>query len=176
MDIYQAIDAFPKTVEQYSTKASQRDVEKVVSTIDRIKNTNPPVYNERAIAEFLMGRSTHLTTLVDDYFVKSMSEEFPLIDDKLFELKRHLTLVKEGRKYSVMRDNTELESTKDKEKRKIQTKEITIPLFAYTPLFGDHISKLGTFSNSTRKKYDAYGDMIAVNERTSLEAKLPGSI
>ncbi len=77
--------------------------------------------------EFLDGRATHLKQLVEDYFVKSMSHEFPLIDEGLFGLKRQITLVKQkGGKYMAVSDVVGEEKTEPKTDKKDKTNTKTL--------------------------------------------------
>src|SRR3989344_9573305 len=111
-------------LDKYSNRTSDREVSRVATDIGRVKDLNPPVYNSRGIEEFLRGRAIHLKQLVDEYFVKSMSHEFPLIDEGLFNLKRHLTMTKKGKIYTVVRDDTEQSREKANESVRAETKTI----------------------------------------------------
>ena len=182
----EAIEQFPQMLDKYSNRTSDREVSRVATDIGRVKDLNPPVYNSRGIEEFLRGRATHLKQLVDEYFVKSMSHEFPLIDDGLFELKRQITLVRKGKEYIAVNDVVGEEKDKPEETKenKIVRRVVTVPLFAYTPLFeGEHKTKLGIFSrtkNRIKAVIDSDGDInnyrYTSRQKISIEAKLSGSI
>lgn len=171
-----AIQEFPKTLEQHSTKVEDEQLEGIVGGIDRLRSQNPSVYDERAVARYLQERSRTLKGLVEEYFIASIANKFPLISDELFQLKRNLTLRAEGKTWKVVRDDTEAEQgAQEKEKvgRKIVTRRIEVPLFAYTPLFdGKHTAKLGGFTKQTGSYWsDSY-----TRTTVTIEAKLPGSI
>ncbi len=172
----EAISQFPKTLERHSKQANDGEIDKALADIGRVKNLNPPAYNEKTIGEFLKGRAIHLKQLVDEYFVKSMSHEFPLIDESLFNLKRHLTITKKGKIYTVVRDDTGQSREKVEENVGAKTKTIIVPLFAYTPLFREnHIAKLGGLSTS-EPGHDQFNEPIIRKTTLTLEARLPGSI
>ena len=168
------IEKFPETIKRYSTTVEDEQLEPIIDGIDRLRQQNPAVYDEKAVARYLHGRTKTLKGLVDEYFVASIAHKFPLLSDELFGLKRHLTLIGQGKTWRVVRDDTEIEeydaSQERKEKAKI--KRIRVPLFAYTPLFdGKHTAKLGSFS---RTRTNGYGNTYRTT--VTIEAKLPGSI
>lgn len=169
-----AITEFPKIIERYSTKVESKQLELIVRGIDRLRQQNPAVYDERTVAKYLQDRAKTLKGLVDEYFVASITQKFPLLSDELFQLKRHLTLVSPGKNWRVVRDDTEVGEYDAKQERKERTKvkKVQVPLFAYTPLFdGKHTATLGSFR---RERTDSYGDIYRTT--TTIEAKLPGSI
>src|SRR3989344_190555 len=168
------IAEFPKTIERYSTEVEDEQLESIVGGIDRLRQQNPSVYDEKAVSRYLQDRARTLKGLVDEYFVASIAHKFPLLSDELFQLKRHLTLVGQGKNWRVVRDDTDVEEYDEKheKKEKAKVRRVQVPLFAYTPLFdGKHSAKLGSFS---RQRTDSYGDTYRTT--ATIEAKLPGSI
>lgn len=169
-----AIEEFPRTIEKFSTMVETKELENIVGGINKLRQQNPAVYDERAVARYLQDRATTLKSLVDEYFVNAIAHRFPLLSDELFSLKRHLTLIGLGKTWKVVRDDTEVEeyNTEQEKKDKMRVRRIQVPLFAYTPLFdGKHTAKLGSFS---RTRTDSYGDTHRTT--ATIEAKLPGSI
>lgn len=167
----QILEQFPKVLERYSTTVESKKLEKIVSEIDKLRNQNPSVYDEEAVTRYLQERSRTLKGLVEEYFIASTANKFPLISEELFQLKRYLSLRAEGKTWKVVRDDTEAEqNAQEKEKvgRKIIIRRIEVPLFAYTPLFErKHTTKLGGFTKQT-----GYYTKTTV----TIEARLPGSI
>src|SRR4030042_786969 len=164
-----AIKEFPKIVEKYSTSIENKQLESIVESIDRLRGQNPAVYDEKTTARYLQDRAKALKGFVEEYFVASIANKFPLLSDELFDLKRNLTLMGRGNSWQVIRDDTEIEKydAKQEQKEKIRKKRIQVPLFAYTPLFdGKHTATLGNFSETQGYR------KITVN----INAKLPGSI
>jgi hypothetical protein len=84
-----AIDNFDKTVRSHTAK-KVGDTAQILTQIDKIKNSNPPVYEEDKIKVFLNQRAKALATLIDNYMVAKLSSQYPLLDESLFKLKRHL--------------------------------------------------------------------------------------
>ncbi|MDD5192015.1 MAG: hypothetical protein PHH54_06630 [Candidatus Nanoarchaeia archaeon] len=171
------IQEFPQTLKQYSTKVEEKQLDGMVSGIDRLRKQNPAVYDEKSVAMYLQERSKTLKGMVEEYFIASIANKFPLISDELFQLKRHLTLKAEDKTWKVVRDDTEREEDAENierdEKRKIVTRRIEVPLFVYTPLFnGNHTAKLGSFTKQTGSSWSSSYKRTTV----TVEAKLPGSI
>ncbi len=169
-----AIAEFPKTIRRYSTEVEDEQLESIVGGIDRLRQQNPSVYDEKAVSRYLQDRARTLKGLVDEYFVASIAHKFPSLSDELFQLKRNLTLLGQGKTWKVVRDDTEIEEYDAKQERKKRTKvkRVQVPLFAYTPLFdGKHTAKLGSFSKT---RTDSCGGTYRTTG--TIEAKLPGSI
>ena len=116
VSVLEAIEQFPKTLEEYSERAGDREVQRVATDIGRIKNLNPPVYNERGIGEFLRGRATHLKQLVDDYFVKS---EHP-IEEVIGKVRDHIEGRGRIKDYSLKSDSTFSAGKSENKKQKKQ--------------------------------------------------------
>ncbi len=169
-----AIAEFLKTIERYSARVEDEQLESIVDGIDRLRQQNPAVYDEKTVARYLRDRARTLKRLVDEYFVASIANKFPLLSGELFGLKRHLTLVNQGRAWSVVRDDSEGEEYDKEQERKGKTRveRVQVPLFAYIPLFnGKHTAELGSFS---RRRTNSYGDTRMTTVK--IKAKLPGSI
>lgn len=169
-----AIAEFLKTIERYSARIEDEQLESIVGEIDRLKQQNPAAYDEKTVARYLRDRTRTLKELVDEYFVASIANNFPLLSEDLFDLKRYLTLVRQGKTWKVVRDDTEVEEYDAKQERRERNKKrrMQVPLFAYTPLFnGKHTAQLGRFQKT---KKDYYGNVRRTT--VTIEAKLPGSI
>jgi hypothetical protein len=166
-----ALQTFEDTLQKHSTKVSSKRLEAIVDTIEKLRTQNPAVYDEKTVQRYLVERSRTLKGLVDEYFKASIATQFPMISDQLFALKRYLTFANTGNSWRIVKDDTKAEDTPAtvKEGKKIVTKRIEVPLFAYTPLFdGKHTAKLGRFSTTKRISYS--------RTVVSIEAKLPGSM
>lgn len=161
-----SIEQFPDKLIKSTKISDKKSVEKIISDIERIRLQNPATYDENRTGEYLKRRSQVLKELVESYFTEAMSVEFPLISDELFNLKRVLTLEYDGVKWQVTSDdaqNTENETLNAGKIEESKIQKVTMPLFAYTPLFdGKHVSKLAEYAKDFR--------------RTELSAKLPGVI
>ena len=175
-----AICDFGKTLSEYSTKFEKDDLSKAVTRIDRLRTHNPAVYDEKATALYLRERAETLKELVNDYFVKSIGANFSLISDELFQLQRHLSIVKDGTTWKAIRDDTEAakENAKaSKEKGITKLTNVHIPLFAYTSLFnGNHTAKLGQYVKTDTNRNRRYGFSRTIRSTATIEATLPGSI
>jgi hypothetical protein len=171
-----AIQEFSRILSQYSTKVEDKELEGIVRGIDKLRKQNPAVYDEKSVARYLQERSKALSCLVEEYFVASIANKFPLISDELFQLKRYFTLQSDGKTWTLVRDDTEPEKDmpliKNNEIKK-KRRNIEVPLFVHTPLFdGKHTAKLGSYSKPTGHSRYGYIARKAVN----IEAKLPGSV
>ncbi len=168
-----AIENFPKTLKRYSTSVGDKELESIVTEIDTLRHKNPAVYDEKTVAVYLKERAKTLTKRVNEYFVASIANKFPLISDELFQLKRNLTIVNLGKIPKVIRDDTELEKydAEQEREKEVKIKRIQVPLFAYTPLFnGEHTARLGKFSKIIE---NSWGE--EVRRTVTIEAKLPGN-
>jgi hypothetical protein len=67
-----------------------------MENIDKAKKIVPSFYEEDAVRKFMIERSKVLKSLLNDYIIAKLSQNYPLIDNKLFELKRYLTINKDN--------------------------------------------------------------------------------
>lgn len=161
-----AIRDFEKTLNQYSTSSKKRDLENLLDVVERVRNQNPQVFSDDLIGKYLKDRALVMQKLVEDYFVKAMSAQFPLLSNELFELKRYLTIEKKGKQYTIISDTAE-EEPKGKKVTRVE-----LPLFAYVPLFkGEHKAELGKL---VKREYNSWG----YDRKTTMKifATLPGTI
>lgn len=86
-----AIDNFEKTVKQHVAK-DIGNVETLFEQIEKVKTTNPTVYDEGKIKVFLTQRAKALNVLIDSFLVAKITSKYPLLDNDIFSLKRHIYL------------------------------------------------------------------------------------
>lgn len=162
MNIQTAIEEFPKTLEKNSRLGEKSRIGEIAAAIEKIRVQNPAAYDERRVGEYLKQRAAVLKELVEEYFTASMASEFPLISDELFDLRRYLTLQRNGDRFVVIRDDTTLP-----EKITGDQIESHCLLFAYTPLFkGKHQAQIGSFQTN----WQGYNQVV------SISADLPGVV
>ena len=162
-----AIEEFSDTIRRYSTEVEENKLESIAKGIWRLRTQNPNAYDEKAVARYLKDRAVALRDLVEEYFTTSIARKFPLISSELFDLKRYLTLVREGNNLRVISDDTEMTKRKENKTQDIEKKTIVAPLFAYTPLFdGKHTAEIASFSKQKNYRKKTW----------TFEAKLPGNV
>ena len=163
-----AIERFPKTLNRHSRKTKKGELEEILTKIYVVRTANPTVYDNKSIHKYLKDRAKVIEGLVEDYFTAATAQEFPLLSDELFQLKRHITVEKGEKGYAVVRDNTE----PDRRKRaRGEARKLEIPLFAYTELLrGDHKVELGKFSKRETRDYHTKTTTVKIG------AELPGVI
>ena len=157
------IDDFKGVLQQYSSSPEKKELEKILANVERITKESPKVYDTSSIQKYLDARSQALNKLLEDYIVTAVSEEYPLLSPELFALKRHVVISKNDGAYTVVRD--EIKEPKESEK---DQKLISIPLFAYVPVVGNHTVTLGKYTKTTRNQYGGQRKTTV-----SVTAKLP---
>lgn len=83
-----AISDFENIVKKHTAKVG--NAKNLLAQMEKIKNTTPAVFDEEKIKLFLSQRGKALTLLLEHYMVAQLSEAFPMLDDKIFNMKRHL--------------------------------------------------------------------------------------
>src|SRR5687768_1936621 len=89
------IDDFKKIVNGYAQKKTA-DPNEILSNLRRIRTTNPPIFQDAQIAKFLKARSKAVKSLLDSYIVAKLTQNYGLIDRKLYSFNRHV-LVEENK-------------------------------------------------------------------------------
>lgn len=84
-----AIKNFEKTVKQHAAK-KVGNVSEIIQQIETVKKATPSVYDETKIKAFLSQRAKALSVLIDNLIVAKLSSQYPMLDDSIFNLKRHL--------------------------------------------------------------------------------------
>ena len=166
-----AIRDFEKIIKKNSTSSKKKELKGILDVIDKVKNQNPQVYSENMIGQYLKDRASILQKVVDDYFVKAMSTEFPLLSNEIFDLKRCLAIERKGKVYTIVED---IYGEKSKKKR---LTKIEMPLFAYVPLFkGEHKAELGKIIKTVQHPYSYSGHSYTSRRTYKVYATLPGTI
>lgn len=86
-----AIENFAKTIKKHSAKKVGNAAE-IIQNIKQVKEKNLPVYDDDKIKVFLTQRAKALSILIDNLIVTKLSEQYHMLDNSLFKLKRHLYL------------------------------------------------------------------------------------
>ncbi len=167
------IENFNGTLEKYSEGSKKGQLEKILDNIERILTHTPAVLNEKHLSNFIEQRSKVLNDLINKYFIAAIGEKYPVISDDLFQLKRYLTIEKDGTKAVVINDSVETKNnSSEKMNNNKKLHKIAVPLFIYTPLLdGNHKVNLGKYSTT---RTNSYGDRYVT--RGSVNATLPGYI
>ncbi|MCK9462643.1 MAG: hypothetical protein M0R80_23740 [Proteobacteria bacterium] len=169
--VAESIANFPKVVAAHTTACPKDATKAILAQIDKVKNTNPKIFNKNALKDFLEQRSQILDKLLDQWFTATVSRVFPLIDENMFKLQRHLLFQKVGKAFVLVKDETDAKDAVIEPKKKCEPKVgkvLQTTLFVYTPLFtGSHKVKLGSFKHKT----DDWN-----YSTVQVTAKLPGEI
>ena len=192
------IKNLPQFLQQYITKSEKNELEAIVERLKRLREADPGVFDEKSLERYLSMRAQAINELADNYFVCSMSKEFPVVSEKVFNMKRYLTVEISGSVSKVIRDETTQDiddsanlkiskrsrgsesANTPEDGKKIVSSEV--PLFAYTNLrdFGKEVS-VGKIKCKLGRSY--YYDSNSGRDRARnvlrdrrLEAKLPGSL
>jgi hypothetical protein len=115
------IENFEKTIRENSVK-KVGDAATILKQIEVVKTAVPLVYEEDEIVVFLKRRATALAVLFDNFLVAKLSGQYPLLDEKIFGLQRHLYV-----KNNVIVDDRTA-------KAKVRGLHIQTPLFVHAPV------------------------------------------
>lgn len=153
------VSNFEKIVSE-AAKNRTGDPEKILESIERVTQTNPPSFTEQHLSAFLRARTKTLKILVGEYFLARMTTQYGIIDESLFEKSRYLLV--EGSK--VLSDST---ATVD---RPPKARLIRIPLFPWAYLHEKKIELGSTTAVSSNNR--GWGPRT-VRRTITITAKVP---
>jgi hypothetical protein len=125
------------------------------------------------LKQFFTKRAEVVDHLIDQYFVAHFCKEFPLIDDALFQMKRHF-LLRAGTIISDTTKSVELfeelkPGSRNKKPKKIRATKTEVPLFVYVPLPAtDQVVTLANYKKTTRRGWRR------TTTKVNMTTKLPG--
>lgn len=170
-----AIQSFPKLVRENTVKKPPSASESLAK-LKKVLTVSPrPNFNQKQLKQFFDKRAEVVEFLIDEIFISHLSQEFPLISDDLFKMKRYL-LIRSG---NVLSDTTKpvelyapvdpnIVAKKKQKPKKIQGTVVNIPLFVYTPLPTKGPVELASYKKTSRHSY------YRRTEKTKLSTELPG--
>jgi hypothetical protein len=159
------INRFDAFVKEHTTKKSG-DADAILDQVRKCKNANPSIFEAKKVQEFLTVRAKTVSSLVGQYISARMTVKYPLLDDALFSMKRHLIVTPKG---TLSSDRV---AALDKLPNKTDIR-VTIPLFAEVPLEGPYGVDLGGWSRKTSRVTNNYGDREYKTHTGTVKSTLP---
>lgn len=154
------IGDFEKIINDFTEKKTKNPTD-ILSALRKIRTTNPPVFKDKQVAEYLKARNKTLDALVAEFIFASLTQHYGFIDRDLFKLKRHIIV--EGKKIAY--DATRPSRSKSKGLR------FEIPLFAFAGIEQNRVQIGGVTTKDV--SYNEYGDRRTTTKNHYLHATVP---
>lgn len=171
----ESIKNFPQLVNSHVT-SDHENADKILSQLKKVLAATPQSgFSQKQLKQFFTKRAEVVDHLIDQYFIAHFCKEFPLIDDALFQMKRHFllragTIISDTTKSVELFEEPKLNSKgKPVKPKKIRATKIEVPLFAYVTLPAtEQTVVLSNFKKTVRRGWRR------TTTKVNMSTKLPG--